>query len=352
MTIPVCPRRLAWPAGAAALLLMLAGCSRPAPADRVRASGQVDATDVQVSPEVGGRLLELHVAEGDRVTPGELIARLDTADAELALRQARAERDQADAQLRLLLAGSREQDIRQAEAQLAAARANAAAGQAVLTSAQQDVDRFESLLRTDSGSRKQRDDAVTRRDVAREQLQAARDSVRAAQQVVDRLRAGARPQEVAAARARLDTVKAQIAIIDKRLADAAVVSPVGGIVTDKLVDVGEIVAPHTPLVVVSDLDHPWANVYVQEPVVPRIRLGQPATVFTDAGGPGIPGVVTFIASQAEFTPRNVQTPDDRAKLVYRVKVTVDNRAGVLKEGMPVEADIPLQPPDARPEARP
>ncbi|HVB37737.1 MAG TPA: efflux RND transporter periplasmic adaptor subunit [Vicinamibacterales bacterium] len=336
----------------AALLLLAAGCAPKAPQNSVRASGQVDATDVALSPEVGGRVLERHAIEGDRVTAGEVIAKLDTADAELALRRAQADRDQAAAQLQLLEAGSRREDVQQAEAQLAVARAQVPADQAQLTSAQQDVDRFESLLQSNSGSRKQRDDAVTRRDVVTQQLQAARDSVRAAQQVVDRLRAGARPQEIRAAKARLAATDAQMAMIQKNLSDATVISTVSGIVTSKLVEAGELVAPHTPLVIVSDLDHAWANVYVQEPIVPRIRLGQQATVFTDAGGAGLPGTVSFIASQAEFTPRNVQTADDRAMLVYRIKIAVDNRQGVLKEGMPVEAQIPLQPmPAAAPEGR-
>jgi HlyD family secretion protein len=106
--------------------------------------------------------------------------------------------------------------------------------------------------------------------------------------------------------------------------------------------VGEVLVPRAPIVVVTDLDRAWANVYIDEPIVPRIRLGQAATIFTDAGGPGIVGTVTFLSSKAEFTPRNVQTSEERSKLVYRIKVSVDNRQGVLKQGMPVEAEIPLQ----------
>src|SRR5262249_20403003 len=121
-----------------------------------------------------------------------------------------------------------------------------------------------------------------------------------------------------------------------------VVAPIGGVVTEKLLDVGELLQPRAPIVTITDLDRAWANVYVDEPVVPRLRVGQPATVLTDAGGPGLSGTVAFIADKAEFTPRNVQTAEDRSKLVYRVKVTVDNKAGVLKSGMPVEAEIPFQ----------
>jgi HlyD family secretion protein len=116
-------------------------------------------------------------------------------------------------------------------------------------------------------------------------------------------------------------------------------SPVSGIVTAKLADAGEIVAPRAPVVVITDLDRAWANVYVDEPDVPRLRLGQSATVVTD-GGQRLAGSITFISPKAEFTPRNVQTAAERSKLVYRIKVTVDNRDGVLKPGMPVEAELP------------
>jgi HlyD family secretion protein len=92
---------------------------------------------------------------------------------------------------------------------------------------------------------------------------------------------------------------------------------------------------------IVDLDHAWANIYIDEPLVPRLRLGQPATIFTDAGGAGLAGTVTFISPKAEFTPRNVQTAEERSKLVYRIKVSVDNTQGILKQGMPVEADVPL-----------
>ena len=316
-------------------------CAPKPPADRVRVSGQVEATEVQVAAPVGGRLLQLRVAEGDRVKVGDVVAQLDTVDAQLALARVGAERDQAQAQLRLLRAGARPEDIRQAEAQRATADADVRAAETELAAAQADVDRFEGLLASNSGSRKQRDDAVTRRDVAKERVQAARDRVTAAREAVARLRAGARREDVDAARARVAAMTAQIAAFEKSIADATLTSPIAGVVTEKLVDAGELLSPRAPVVVIADLDHVWANVYVNERDVPRLRLGQSATVFTDAGGAGLRGAVSYISSKAEFTPRNVQTAEDRSKLVYRLKVTVDNKAGALKIGMPVEAEIPF-----------
>jgi HlyD family secretion protein len=149
-----------------ALAPLAAACDRTAATLAKRATGYVEATEVRVSAEVVGRLLEVNVAEGDRVKAGDVVARLDTADAELALRRAAADRDQAVAQLALLRAGSRTEDIRQAQAQLQSAQNDAHAASAELDSASADVERFENLLRANAGSIKQRDDAVTRRDIA------------------------------------------------------------------------------------------------------------------------------------------------------------------------------------------
>ena len=323
----------------AALVAAAAACAQKPPADRVRVSGQVEATDVQVAAPVGGRLLELRVAEGDRVAAGAIVAQLDTADATLAVSRAQADRAQADAQLRLMLAGARPEDVRQAEAQAAATETEVRGADAELAAAQADVDRFEALLASNSGSRKQRDDAVTRRDVTGERAQGARDRVRAARETVARLRAGSRREDIAAARARVASADAQIATLEKAIADATIPAPIAGIVSEKLADAGELLPPRAPVIVLTDLDHVWANVYVDEPAVPRLTLGQPATLFTDAGGAGLPGTVSYISSKAEFTPRNVQTAEDRSRLVYRVKVSANNAAGTLKSGMPVEAEI-------------
>jgi HlyD family secretion protein len=322
----------------AVLVAVGAGCKSRQGEARPRATGYVEATEVRIAPEVGGRVLEVAVAEGDRIESGALLARLDTADAELALKRASAERDQAAAQLKLLQAGSRAEDIRQARAQAESAQADVAATESELESATADLQRFEKLLQANAGSRKQRDDAATRRQVAEARVSAAKDRARAAREVVARLRSGSRPEEIAAARARVATVDAQIAALAKSLADATLRSTLAGIVTSKLVDAGEMVAPRTPIVVVTDLDHAWANVYVDEPLVPRLRLGQKATVVTDAGQ-RLDGTITFVSPRAEFTPRNVQTADERSKLVYRIKVSVDNRQGVLKVGMPVEVEL-------------
>lgn len=329
------------------LLLLLAGaaatCAESPRPNSLRVSGHVEATEIRLAPDAGGRILTLDLAEGDRIEAGDHVLTLDRRDIDLALQRARAEQAQADAQLRLVLAGARPEDIRQAESHVTAAAADVSAMRAELAAAEQDLERFETLLAANSGSRKQRDDAVTRREVARQRVTAAESREQAARDALARLQAGARREEIDGARARLAAATAQIASLEKNLADTTFTAPVGGIVTEKLVEPGEVIAPRTPVAVIVDLDHAWADVFVPEPAVPRLRLTQAAQVFTDAGGSPINGTITYISPRAEFTPRNVQTAEERSKLVYRVRISVDNTAGVLKQGMPVEAEIALAP---------
>lgn len=330
-------KRLFVTACAAMVGLSAVGCSKnQIPA--TMASGYVEATTVRVASKVAGRLEKVNAVEGAHVDNGAVIATIATTDVDFALQRARAERDQAGAQLQLLLAGSRPEDIRQAEANVAATQSDVVASQADLESAKADEARFQMLVEKNAGSTKQRDDAVTRRQLAEAKLRAANDRLAASKATLDRLKAGSRPEEISAARARVQTVTAQIEALEHDRMETTVISPMAGIVGSRLVEPGELVAVGTPLALLIDMDHAWANAYVQEPLVPSLKIDQPATVITDAGD-RLPGRITFISPKAEFTPRNVQTPDERAKLVYRVKVSVDNSSGVLKPGMPVTVDL-------------
>ena len=322
------------------LLPLIAACQRNAPADTAHATGYVEATDIKVAAKVPGRVETVAVAEGARVEAGAVLVTLATTDADLALRRVRAERDQAAAMLKLTTAGSRIEDVRQAEAQLAAAASDRQAAEADVAAARVDESRFGQLLKNKAGSQKQYDDAVAKRTLAEARLKAAADRAGAARAVLDRLHAGSRPEEIAAARARVAVVDAQIATLERDRTEATIVAPTAGIVGSRFVEPGELVAAGTPLILLLDLDHAWASVYVEEPVVPRLKIDQAVSVVTDAGD-RLPGRISFIASRAEFTPRNVQTADERAKLVYRVKVAVDNKQGILKPGMPVEVDLGL-----------
>lgn len=305
-----------------AVALAGTGCGDRGDPSLIVASGHVEATDIRISTKVPGRLEWFPLQEGDRVKVGQPLARIDTTDARLALRQAGAVRDQAEAELHLRIAGARKEEIAELEAQVAGAQAD-------LSGAQQDLDRTQSLLDRGSGTTKGRDDARTRRDVAASRLAAVKEALA-------RLRAGSRREEIEAARASLQAAEARVAQLQQQIDDAGIASPVDGVVTEKTAEPGELLAAGTALCVVTDLEDAWLTVYVGEPDLARIRIGQEADVRTDDGQKRR-GKITFIASEAEFTPKNVQTREERVKLVFRVKIGLDNRDGLFKPGMPAEA---------------
>ena len=324
-------RRFGWPRRGPVLVLVLAGlglgvagCGGRRDAGVIVAAGNVEATEVRVASKVAGRVVVLEVGEGDRVEAGRRLAQVDTVDLALALRAALAERDLAGANLSLRLAGSRAEDIGEAKAALAKAESD-------LRTTDKDLARFQGLQDAGSGTERALDDARNRRETAAALLEGTR-------QRLHRLVAGFRVEEIAAARAQAAAAAARVAQLTQQLADAAITSPVAGVVTARPVERGELLAPGTVVAVVTDLGHAWLTAWVAEPDLGLLRLGQPAEVTTD-GGQRRDGRVTFISSQAEFTPRNVQTRDERVKLVYKVKIALDNADGLFKPGMPATARL-------------
>jgi len=304
------------------VLISVAACGRSAHNGSVVASGHIEAIDVRVATKVRGRLLRRPVDEGDAVKAGQLLGILDTIDVELSLREAVAQRDQADAVFRLRVAGSRREDIAELAARVESVLAD-------LAGAEKELKRQDALVAEGVTTAKTRDDALARRDALAGQLESAK-------QALARARAGSRDQEIEAARATREAMEARIAQLRQQIADATIVSPTDGLVTEKIAEPGELLAAGAPILVITDLARPWLTVYVAEPDLGKIKLGAPADVVTD-GGETRRGKVSFIASTAEFTPRNVQTRDERVKLVYRVKIGLDNADGLFKPGMPAEA---------------
>lgn len=304
------------------LALLIATCSGDHRGE-IYTSGHIEATDVRISAKVGGRLVAMYVQEGDSVSVGRVVAQVDTVDAALDLARARAELARADAQLRLLEAGSRPEDLDRARKELTRAEAE-------LSAAERDLARAEELTARGAATAKALDDARTRRDVAERTVGALRAAY-------DKLAAGARQEEREMARAQRDAAAAMAEAAAQRLRDTTVRSPIDGVVTTRGAEPGEIVPPGALLCVVTDLMHPWLVVYLDEPSLGRVRLGDTVRVRVDGIREPLQGVLTHVASVAEFTPKNVQTPDERAKLVFKAKISLENPVGTFKPGMPADA---------------
>jgi len=314
-------------AGVALLFfLTIAGCG----GDRdgvIEVSGHIEATEIRLASKVPGRLLEMAVAEGDMVTRGQTLAQVDTTDLHLAWLAIRAERAQAEAELRLRTAGARSEDIE-------TARAGMRQSETELEAARKDLGRMRTLLQTGSATEKAVEDAQTRVELAESRLTAAREQWQ-------RLQRGSRAEEIDAAAARLDLAEARLAQVRQQIQDARITAPSDGRITEKLAEPGELLAVGSPIAVLVDLARPWLTVFLGESDLSRVSLGQEVTVRSD-GGDERTGHLRYISSEAEFTPRNVQTRDERVKLVFEARIGLENADGLWKPGMPAQARLPMR----------
>lgn len=313
------------------ILLLFLTCNTADDEGVISATGTIEAREVHVPAKMSGDILELPFDEGARVRVGDTLAVIDHAVLDIQLRQAEAGVDLAQAELALLKKGARREDIQQAEEQLNQARA-------ALKSAGDDLRRMRVLAEKGSVTPKQRDDAEARYTVAEAQT-------RAAEEVLKKMMRLARPEEIRAAEARLRQTEAAADLLRKRIADCTVIAPVDGVVTHRPFEVGEMVAPGAALLIISELDEVTVRIYISEKDLGRVKLGDPADVTIDAYPEDpFPGKVTYISPEAEFTPKNIQTKEDRVKLVFAVKITVDNPEGLLKPGLPADAVIRIETP--------
>lgn len=296
--------------------------------------GNVDIREVTLGFRVSGRLATLSVDEGDSVHAGQELARLDTVPIELELNEARANASSIGARLALLRSGYRAEDVEQARATVIERRA-------ALTNAEQTLARQEQLKGTGAVAQRIYDDAVAARDQASARLKAA-------DQALSELRSGYRKQEVAEADANHARAMATAAQAEQHLTDAVLRAPADGVVLTRAVEPGAIVAAGTPVFTVSLFAPVWARVYVAEPDLGRAAPGRAVLLYTDAR-PNQPyrGRIGFVSPTAEFTPKNVETPDLRTALVYRARIVVSDPDPALRQGMPVTvrlaADAAPQP---------
>ena len=294
----------------------------------IQATGTVEATETALGFTVPGRLDTLRVDEGDTVMTGAELAWLDRAETRARRAQAAAEEGAARAQLTELERGSRPEEI-------AGARAAAQAAADGLTQAERDARRSSALL--DRHVISQQDD-----DRAQTALQVARSEDAEAREQLKLVVAGPRREQIDAARARLDAAGSAVRTLDATLAQMVIVAPFRGVITVRNHQRGEIVGAGSPVVTLLDRDDRWVRIYVPEDRLGAVRLGQRASITTDTfRGKRYAGVVSTIASEAEFTPKTVQTREERVKLVYAVKVRIVDDPGYdLKPGMP--ADVTLE----------
>jgi HlyD family secretion protein len=303
--------------------------SSPKDDGRLTLEGNVDIRQVSLAFNASERIAELLVREGDRVTTGQVLGRLDVRTTKVKLTQADAQVASAGQALARLRAGSRPEEVAQARANVAAAEADA-------EDATAQVRRLQGVREATSGkgvSQQDLDSALARQKVALSKLQAARQATRLV--VV-----GPRREDIAQAQSQLDAAGAERGLLLRQLEESELRAPIDAVVRARLLEPGDIASPQRPVYTLAITRPKWVRAYLAERDLARVRTGMAASVTTDgAPGQSIAGTVGYIASVAEFTPKTVQTEELRTSLVYEVRVFVDDPNDTLRLGMPATVHI-------------
>lgn len=307
------------------MLGLAVACSR-AESNGVTAEGTIELTQIDVAPFVAGRVARVNVEEGAVVRQGDTLALLAQSALPADLDQRRARISAAEARLRELQAGARRPEIERADAELRSATAEA-------ERTERDRARLQPLEEQGMISRAQYDAAVAAARVAAGRRDALAESVRL-------LRQGARPEQIAAARAELETTRAALAAGNATATDLVLIAPADATVLGRYVEPGEVIAPGQIAFTLGDATRPWVRVYLAAPLVPFVRIGQPARVSLQGLGDRTASArVVTIATEAEFTPRVALTEDERADLLFGVKLDILDSTGTFKPGLPATVTI-------------
>lgn len=313
-------------AGFLALALLLFGCGNNGNKNEVTGTGTIEATESSIAAQVPGRIIRMNFEEGARVQRGDTLAEIDHRSLAQQVDQAKAGLVMAKQQYDLLVAGARSEDLKVGEEGVKQAEAN-------FNLAKLAFDRTSKLYKEHSVSQSQMDAAQAQFDVAQAQLQSARQNLQ-------KLRHYARPEEIRTAAAQVQQAQAALNNATIALEHSYVTAPFPGTVLDKLQEPGDFANVGTPLYTIANLKTMKMTVYIGEVDLAKIRLDNKAKVVLD-GMPKHPfdGKVIFISPTAEFTPKNVETKQDRIKLVFAVKLEIANPDGYLKAGLPADATI-------------
>ena len=288
--------------------------------------GNVDIREADLAFNVPGLLRTIEVEEGDRVKPGQSLARLDDAPYRAELARAEAELARAEATLQRLENGSRPQEIARAKARVAALKAR-------LRQAMADLKRIRTLVGNDFASRQQL-------DAQQALVDSLKAEIRAAEADLSLVLEGPRKEDIAAARAARDAARAARDLARTRLAYTRLTAPATGTIKTRIAEPGAVVGPGAPVLTLAFDDPLWVRAFVPEPDLPRVHPGQKAWIEAD-GLPGrrFEGWIGFISPVAEFTPKSVETPKLRVSLVYRLRVYVRDPQGLLRQGQPVTVHL-------------
>lgn len=311
------------------VIIFAISCSGGRNHKTVSASGAMEAIDVDVPVKSGGQIMEIRFEEGQTVAKGDTLAVIDDEQLGYQLSGAEAALSGARAQYRLLVNGARDEDIASAEENLKSLTADYNAAKA-------DYERIQSLLKAGSATTKQMQDTETR-------YAAAEARLKTAQEQLHKIKNMARPEELEAAKAQVKRAEAEYNILRMRMEDCYVTAPMSGVAVLSPFEVGELARSGATIARIINMDTLELKIYITEDELGLVKLGQKAEIVTDTyKNRTFNGYVVYISPEAEFTPKNIQTKEDRVKLVFMVKLNLLNEEQILKPGMQADAKLITQ----------
>jgi membrane fusion protein YbhG len=311
------------------MVFIIAGCNSNESDDYIEESGNIETTNIILSSQVAGQVEKVLSTEGDQVKMGDTLLIIDHDILQIKLKQTHAGENASRAQLDLAVTGARNEDIILAQEQHNQASSN-------YELANLDFERMKNLFAEQAITKKQHDDAETRFTIAKSKLSAAKENLKKIKNI-------SRPEEIAQKRANYENAQANVELIKKQISDSHITAPIDGFIVERFVELGESVNYGSSIFKVADLSIVELIVYVNEENLGKVKLGQTVDISTDSYKDKVyEGNVVFISPEAEFTPKNIQTKDERTKLVFAVKVDVPNPEFELKAGMPADAKIRLK----------
>ena len=293
---------------------------------KVEGTGTIEIVASVISAKMAGEVKKIVKDEGMTVRKGDTLIIIDAANYIIQQKMAQANLKLAEGAYELLRNGARKEDVEVVLAQLKQAEIN-------IKSAETDFERFRELLSSKSVTQKQFDDAEARYNIAQEQLNAAKESAKKIKNI-------SRPEELKQALARVEQAAANEELLRKQISDCYIIAPFDGLITKKYVQEGETIAPSAAVLKLANTETAELTIYIPETDMPKIKPGNKAFISIDMNpDKKYEGYVSFISAESEFTPKNIQTKDERTKLVFAVKIKIPNKNYELKSGLPADAEI-------------
>jgi len=308
------------------LVSLILFCSNEDEDTTIEGTGTIEAKQIDISSAVAGKIEQVLVEEGDEVKTGDILLKIDDTDYRIRRKLASAQLDAAEANLKLILSGAREEDVQQAQE-------NVRATNAAFQKAKANYERVKNLFENGSATKSTLDDAKAGYEIADAKFKSAKKAF-------EKLVKGARIEEIKMAQANKNQAEANLELIEKQIEDCIIKAPSGGKLVNKLVEPGERIMPNGMVATIADTDSMCITIYVSDKNIGKVKTGQKAEIRIDTYEDRVfEGIVRFIAEEAEFTPKNIQTKEERVKLVFGVKIKIDNKEGILKSGLPADAKI-------------